>query len=134
LLHRSFLVLSSTICQSFLLVAEPLGYYLGSNCACKFPCFSYSSCCFKVSGLISGSLIYFELILIQGERHVSSFSIFACRYLVFQATFVEEGVFLHHMFWAPLSKIRLFAVFCASIWTLGLIFQYLSLGFWWELY
>jgi hypothetical protein len=55
---------------------------------------------FKVSGLILSSLIHFELILVQGDKHVSSFSFphadiqfSACRYTVFQATFVEEAVF-----------------------------------------
>jgi hypothetical protein len=36
------------------------------SCSRVFPTFSCSS--FKVSGLILKSLIYFELILVQGER------------------------------------------------------------------
>jgi hypothetical protein len=35
LLCRSFLISSSSICQSFLLVAEPFELYLGSCCLCQ---------------------------------------------------------------------------------------------------
>jgi hypothetical protein len=51
--------------------------------------FSALSCAsFKVSGLILRSLIHFELILVQGYKHGSSF-IFLHGYTVFPATVVE---------------------------------------------
>jgi hypothetical protein len=42
-------------------------------CSSVFP--TVSGSCFKVSGLILRSMIHFELILVQGERHTSSFSL-----------------------------------------------------------
>jgi hypothetical protein len=52
------------------------------------PALSYTN--FRVSGLILRSLILFEMILVQGNRHGSSF----CRQITtFQATFVEEAVY-----------------------------------------
>jgi hypothetical protein len=45
-----------------------------------------------VSGLLLRSLIYFELIVVQDERHESSFSFFHAN-IVFPATFVEEAIF-----------------------------------------
>jgi hypothetical protein len=45
---------------------------------------------FKVSGLILRSLIHFELILVQGEKHGCSFSFLQAD---IPATFIEEAVF-----------------------------------------
>jgi hypothetical protein len=57
--------------------------------------FSALSCTsFKVSGLILSFLIHFELILVQGERHGSSFSFLHIYiFLVSPAIFVEYAVF-----------------------------------------
>jgi hypothetical protein len=44
-----------------------------SICSSVFPTTYYS--CFKVSGRILRSLIHFELVLVQGERQESSFSL-----------------------------------------------------------
>jgi hypothetical protein len=67
LLGRSFLVSCSFICQSFLSVAETFEFHLRSH-SLLFPALS-----FKVSSLILRSLIYFELILVEGKKHESSF-------------------------------------------------------------
>jgi hypothetical protein len=56
-----------------------------------FPTLSCSG--FKVSSLILRSLISFELIFVQGERHRSNFSFLHADNPVFLATFVEEAVF-----------------------------------------
>jgi hypothetical protein len=68
-------------------------------CCSVFPTASWS--CFKVSGLILRSLIHFELILVQGERQGSSFSL-----LHVDIQFSQSLSFLHRVFWAPLLKIR----------------------------
>jgi hypothetical protein len=57
--------------SSISLDAEPFDFCLGSFSV--FPTASWS--CFKVSGLILRSLIHSELILVQGERQLSSFSL-----------------------------------------------------------
>jgi hypothetical protein len=66
LLCRIFLVSCSPTCQSFLLVAEPFEFYLGTLSmpinSSVFPALSCTS--FKVLGLILGPLIHFELILV----------------------------------------------------------------------
>jgi hypothetical protein len=106
LLCRNFLISCSHICQIFLLVSRPFVFYWGSHClyipssSSIFP--APSSTNFKVLGLILRSLIHFELILVQDDKHGSSS---AGRCLVFPVTFVEKVSFLHHMFLAPLSKI-----------------------------
>jgi hypothetical protein len=75
LLCRRFLISCGPICQSFLTVAEPFEFNWWSACLCLLPPVSALSCLgFKISGLILRSLIHFELILIQGDRHWSSFS------------------------------------------------------------
>jgi hypothetical protein len=53
----------------------------------EFPAFFCTN--FKVSDLIVRSLIHFELILVQGDKHGSSFSFLQADI----ATFVEEVVF-----------------------------------------
>jgi hypothetical protein len=76
-LFKSFLISCSLICPSFLLVAEPFEFYLGIHCLCiLIPMYSllFSCTSFKVWGLILRSLIHFELIVVQSERHRSSFS------------------------------------------------------------
>jgi hypothetical protein len=56
-------------------------------CSSVFPTASCS--CFKVLGLILRSLIHSEMILVQGEKKGSDFSLLH----VFPTTFVEEAVF-----------------------------------------
>jgi hypothetical protein len=90
--------------------------------------FSFCISC-KVSGLILRSLIHFELILVQGERHGSSFQFSVGRYSVFPATFVEEAI-LSPCFWClcqnsggfaaqiliwVFCSVGLHVCFCASI-------------------
>jgi hypothetical protein len=63
-----------------------------------------SSTNFRVSGLILRSFIHFEYILVQGDKHESSFS-----FLQMDTHFSEQHMlkrlsFLHHMFLATLSK------------------------------
>jgi hypothetical protein len=68
-----------------------------------FPALSYTN--FKVSGLILRSLIHFELILVQGERHGSSFSFLQADNHFSQQYLLKRLSTLHHMFLEPLSKI-----------------------------
>jgi hypothetical protein len=56
-----------------------------------FPAPSCSN--FRVSGLIFRSLIHFALILVQGDRHGSSFSFLQTVNHFSPSTFVEEAVF-----------------------------------------
>jgi hypothetical protein len=90
-----------------------------------FPALSCTS--FKVSCLILRSTIYFEIILVQGDRHESSFSFLQADNYFSQQHFLKRLSFLH-MFLASLSKIRweslcgfiygssiLFHSFCASV-------------------
>jgi hypothetical protein len=61
---------------------------------------------FKVSGVILRSLIHFELILIQGDRHGSSFSFLKMYNHLSQQHLLKRLSFLHHIFLALLSKVR----------------------------
>jgi hypothetical protein len=73
LLFRSILVSCSPICQSFLLVAEPFEFYLESHCLFLLvPLYLALDSEFQV---LLWSLIHFKLILVQGERHETSFSL-----------------------------------------------------------
>jgi hypothetical protein len=69
--------------------------------------FPTSSCTkFKVSGLIVRSLIYFELILVQGDKHGSSFNFRQADIQFSQQHLMKRLSFLHCMFLVPLSKIK----------------------------
>jgi hypothetical protein len=61
---------------------------------------------FRVSGLTLRSLIRFELILVQGDRHGSSFSFLQMDNHFSQQHLLKRLSFLHHKFLAPLSKMR----------------------------
>jgi hypothetical protein len=61
---------------------------------------------FRVSGLIFRSLIHFELLLVQGDRHGSSFSFLETIKHFSQQHLLKRLSFLHHIFLALLSKIR----------------------------
>jgi hypothetical protein len=96
LLWRNFWVSRSPICQSFSLNCWAIGFLLKkllpmSICSGVFPILSCYS--FKVSCLIGRSLIQFEFILVQGERHISSFSLLHVDSQVSPAPFVEDVVF-----------------------------------------
>jgi hypothetical protein len=69
-----------------------------------FPALSCTN--FRVSGLMLRSLIHFELILVQGDKHLSSFRFSQIDNSFSQQYLLKRLSFLHHMFWAPLSKIR----------------------------
>jgi hypothetical protein len=71
-------------------------------------CISYDSLgCFKVLGLnILRSLIHFELILGQGERQRSSFSLLHVDIQFSQQHLLKRLSFLHCMFWIPLLEIN----------------------------
>jgi hypothetical protein len=91
---RSSLVWSSPICSLFLLDAEPFGFCLGSHSLHLFiPTASWS--CFRVSGIISRSLIHFELILVQGERQGSSFSLLRVDIQFSQQLLFKRLSFIH---------------------------------------
>jgi hypothetical protein len=58
-----------------------------------FPALSYSN--HKVSDLLLKSLIHFELILVQGDRHGSSFSFLRAENHFFQQHLLKRLSFLH---------------------------------------
>jgi hypothetical protein len=60
----------------------------------------------KICGLILRSLIHFELILVQGDRHGSSFSFLQTDNHFSKPHLFKRLSFLHHMFLAPFSKMR----------------------------
>jgi hypothetical protein len=69
----------------------------------EFPALSYTK--YKVWGLILRSLIHFELILVEGDRHGSSFSFLQADNHFFPATFVEEAVYSpSYVFWFLCQK------------------------------
>jgi hypothetical protein len=70
-LMQSHLFIVSLSCWAFCVLFRKL--FPIPICSSVFPTASWS--CFKVSGLILRSLIYFEFILVQGERQGSSFSL-----------------------------------------------------------
>jgi hypothetical protein len=61
---------------------------------------------FRVWGLIFRSLIHFELILVQGDKHGSSFSFLQMGNYFSQQHLLKRLSFLHHIFLVTLSKIR----------------------------
>jgi hypothetical protein len=61
---------------------------------------------FRVSGLIFRSLIYFELILVQDDRHGSSFSFLQTGNHFSQQHLLKRLSFFHCIFLALLSKMR----------------------------
>jgi hypothetical protein len=67
-----------------------------------FSALSCTNC--KVSGLILRSLIHFELIVVQSDRHESSFSFLQADSHFSQQHLLKRLSFLHHMFLAPLTK------------------------------
>jgi hypothetical protein len=107
LLCRSFLILWSPICPSFLLVAGLLGFCWGSICLsiCSrvFPAPCYSN--FRISGLIFKSLIHFKLILVQ-VIDMDLVSVQKVDNHFPQQHLLSRLSFLHHIFLAPLSKMR----------------------------
>jgi hypothetical protein len=67
-----------------------------------FPALSCTS--FKVSGLILKCSIHFELILVQGERHGSSFSFQYADIQFSQQHLLKRLSFLHCMFLATVKN------------------------------
>jgi hypothetical protein len=61
---------------------------------------------FRVSGLIFRSLIHFELMLVQCDRHGSSFSFLQTDNHFSQQHLLKRLSFLRCVFLAPLSKMR----------------------------
>jgi hypothetical protein len=108
LLCRSFIISFSIICPSFLLVAELLVFYWGSPCLYlllpeySLP-FSVLASEFWVWSQ-NRSLIYFELILVQGDKHGSSFSFLQANNHFSQQHLLKRLSIFHCMFLAPLSK------------------------------
>jgi hypothetical protein len=60
---------------------------------------------FRVWGLILKSLINFELILLQNDKHESSFRFLQADNCFSQQHLLKRLSFLHHIFLEPLSKI-----------------------------
>jgi hypothetical protein len=69
-----------------------------------FPALSCSSV--KVSGCILRSLIHFEFILVQGDKHDSIFSFLYVDVQFSQQHLLKRLSFCHCMFLVPSSKIR----------------------------
>jgi hypothetical protein len=69
-----------------------------------FPALSCTD--FKILGLILRSLIHFELILVQGDRHGSSFSFLQTDNHFSQQHLLKRLSFLQCVFLMPLSKIK----------------------------
>jgi hypothetical protein len=69
-----------------------------------FPVLSYTN--FRVLGLILRSLIHFELILLQGDKHGSSFSFLQTDNHFSQQHLLTRLSFLHRIFLTTLSKMR----------------------------
>jgi hypothetical protein len=67
-----------------------------------FPVFSCIN--FTISHLTLRSLICFELMLVQGERLGSSFSLLQVEIQFSQQHLLKRLCFLQHIFWGPLSK------------------------------
>jgi hypothetical protein len=61
---------------------------------------------FRVLCLILKSLIYLEMILVQGDKNGSSFSFLQADNHFSQQHLLKRLLILHHMFLVPLSKIR----------------------------
>jgi hypothetical protein len=61
---------------------------------------------FSVLGLILRSLIHFELILVQGDKHGSSFSFLQMDNHFSQQYLLKRLSFLYGIFLAPSSKLR----------------------------
>jgi hypothetical protein len=77
---------------------------------------------FRVSGQILRCLIHFEFILVQGNRHGSSFSFLQDSHFS-QQHLLKRMSYLHHLFLAPLSKIR-------WVYLCGFIFRSSVLYYW----
>jgi hypothetical protein len=70
---------------------------------------------FRVSDLIFRSLIHFELILVQGDRHGSSFSFLQTGNHFSQQHLLKRLSFLHHIFYVTVQlKKCLEAGYCGS--------------------
>jgi hypothetical protein len=69
-----------------------------------FPALSFSN--FRVSGLIFRSSIHLEFILVQGDRHRSSFSFLQMDNHFSQQHLLKRLSFLHRKFLGPLPKTR----------------------------
>jgi hypothetical protein len=69
-----------------------------------FPTVSYTN--FRFLGLILRFLIHFELILVQGDKHGSSFSFLQMDKHFSQQHLLKRLSFLNCTFLAPLSRIR----------------------------
>jgi hypothetical protein len=69
-----------------------------------FPALACTS--FKFSDLILRSLVLFQLILVQGQRHGPSFSSLQAESQFFQQHLLKKLSFLHCVFLETLSRIR----------------------------
>jgi hypothetical protein len=79
--------------------------------------FTSPSCTnFRVSGLILRSLIHFELILVQGDKHGSSFSFLQMDNHFSQQHLLKRLSFLHQIFFGAFIKNKVGIVVCIHIW------------------
>jgi hypothetical protein len=93
-------ILSLSCWASWVLLRKSLPIPITSR---AFPAPSYTN--FRVSGLILRSLIHLELILVQGDKHGSSFSFLQMVDHFSQQHLLKRLSFLHHMFLVPLFKV-----------------------------
>jgi hypothetical protein len=94
--HLSILSLSCWAARVLLRKALPI--HVASR---VFLAISYTN--FRVSGLILRSLIHFELMLVQDDRHGSSFSFLQADNLFSQKHLLKRLGIFHHMFLVTLS-------------------------------
>jgi hypothetical protein len=96
-----FSILSLSCCAAGVLLRKSLPIPIASR---VFPALSCTN--YRVSGLILRSLIHFELIPVQGDKHGSSFSFLQRDNHFSQKHLLNRLSFLHHIILAPLSKIK----------------------------
>jgi hypothetical protein len=100
-MYFHLLILSLSCSAIWFLLKKSLPMPIASSI---FPALSCTS--FRVSGHIFRSLVHFELILVQGERHGASISFLQAAIQFFQQYLLKRLSFLHPIFLVTLSKIR----------------------------
>jgi hypothetical protein len=102
-----YFLLCIPICSSFLLFADPLEVYLWSHWLCLYASiyFHYFLKLFQNFRPYLKVLNLLWLDICMGEGHRSSFSFLFSDIQLSQEHLLKR-LFLHHIFWVPMSKIR----------------------------
>jgi hypothetical protein len=94
---QKFLISCSPTCPFFLLVAGFLEFWSSTEEVLAYTyCFQLFQNC-RVSGLMLRSLIHFKLIIVQGDRHGSTFSFLQADSHFSQQNLLKRLSFLHTM-------------------------------------